>query len=74
MATGVGEVGADGFALWVLPPGTMTRALRFTHTAQPTDKLYAGALGGVLVLAERVANLAPRASPRRVTIRRRPRW
>ncbi|GDY21898.1 hypothetical protein LBMAG56_32450 [Verrucomicrobiota bacterium] len=61
VATGVGEVGADGFALWVLPPGTMTRALRFTHTAQPTDKLYAGALGGVLVLAERVANLAPQA-------------
>lgn len=55
------EVGGDGFALWVLPPGTTTRALRFTHTAQATDKVYVGALGGLLVLADRVANLAPQA-------------
>ena len=60
-APGTAEVSADGFALWVLPPGTTTRALRFTHTAQATDKVYAGALGGLLVLGERVANLAPQA-------------
>lgn len=53
--------GRGEFALWVLPPGTTTRALRFTHTAAPSDKEYAGWLGGALLLAERYANLAPQA-------------
>ncbi len=54
-------VGKDGYATWVLPPGTTTRALRFTHTAMPADSSYAGALGGVYLLTARVANLAPQA-------------
>jgi hypothetical protein len=58
-----GEVKDDGYALWVLPPGTKTRALRFTHTAKPADATYAGWLGGVYVLPERLSNLAPRAVP-----------
>ena len=55
------EVAAEEFALWVLPPGTRTRALRFTHRAEDADKSFAGWLGGVWVLGERMANLAPQA-------------
>ena len=63
-----GAVGRDAgvqedFALWVLPPGTATRALRFTHTPDLADKQYAGWLGGAYVLADRFANLAPQAIP-----------
>ncbi|HEV7866996.1 MAG TPA: hypothetical protein VGO90_04905 [Chthoniobacteraceae bacterium] len=49
------------FAVWVLPAGTHTRALRFTHTAAPADKEYAGSLAGAFVLSERVTNIAPQA-------------
>jgi hypothetical protein len=59
--TGPGEPGDDEFALWVLPPGTSTRALRFTHDAKPADPVYSGYLGGVVALAERFANVAPQA-------------
>ena len=59
--TGDEVVRRGEFAIWVLPPGTTTRALRFTHTAAPVDKEYAGWLGGAFVLAERVANIAPQA-------------
>jgi hypothetical protein len=55
------EAGRDDFALWVLPPHTKTRALRFTHVAEATEKTYAGWLGGFGVLRERLANLAPQA-------------
>ena len=55
------EPGSEEFALWVLPPGTDTRALRFTHRSEAADKTYAGWLGGVYVLGERWANLAPQA-------------
>lgn len=55
------EAGKEDYALWVLPPGTATRALRFTHTADFADKDYAGWLGGVFVLGGRFANLAPQA-------------
>ena len=55
------EVGRDDFALWVLPATTQTRALRFTHTAEPTDSNFAGALGSLYVLAGSFANLAPQA-------------
>ncbi|MCX7008593.1 MAG: hypothetical protein NTY53_15300 [Kiritimatiellaeota bacterium] len=55
------EAGHDDFALWVLPPGTQTRALRFTHVAEATEKSYAGWLGGFCVLRERLANIAPQA-------------
>lgn len=53
----------NGCALWALPHGTTTRALRFTHTAAATDASYEGYLGGALVLADRLMNLAPYALP-----------
>ncbi len=55
------EAGRDDYALWVLPPGTQTRALRFTHVAEATEKTYAGWLGGFCMLRERLANVAPQA-------------
>ena len=55
------EVGADEYALWVLPPATVTAALRFTHVASPSDPRYDGWLGGACVLSRRWANLAPQA-------------
>ncbi|MCK6487817.1 MAG: hypothetical protein L6R48_05645 [Planctomycetes bacterium] len=57
-----GEAAGDGvqpYLTWVLPPGTATRALRFTHTAQPADTRYAGQVQGAYVLAGRFDNLAP---------------
>lgn len=58
---GGGEFGEDEYATWILPPGTITRALRFTHTARPSDPKYACYLGGVHVLRERLANIASQA-------------
>ena len=55
------EVDRTSYALWVLPPGTKTRALRFTHVATPTDRDDAGVLGGVYLLSGRFQNLAPEA-------------
>ncbi|MDQ3814783.1 MAG: discoidin domain-containing protein, partial [Armatimonadota bacterium] len=55
------EAGGEDYVMWTLPPGTITRALRFTHIAAPTDNTYAGWLGGVFVLSERLANVAPQA-------------
>lgn len=57
------EVTSEEYALWVLPPGIKTRALRFTHVPEAIDKDYSGWLGGVYVLAERFANIAPQAVP-----------
>jgi hypothetical protein len=51
----------EDYAVWVLPPGLTTRALRFTHTALPTDTSYAGWLGGAYVLGARMSNAAPEA-------------
>ncbi|MFH5806253.1 hypothetical protein [Alienimonas sp. DA493] len=62
VAVGTAEAGREDFAWWVLPPGTTTRALRFTHVARPVESDPAGWLGGVWVLSERVANLAPQAT------------
>jgi hypothetical protein len=55
------EVGQEEYCLWSLPAGTMTRALRFTHAAKPTDRVYGGWLGGAFVLAGRLTNVAPQA-------------
>ncbi len=55
------EVGEDEFAVWVFPPKFHTRALRFTHVAEPTDRSYAGWLGGAFVSLERAVNVAPQA-------------
>ena len=55
------EVSGSELALWMLPPGTSTRAFRFSHTAKATDNDYAGWLGGALILRQRAINLAPLA-------------
>lgn len=54
-----GEPGAE--LLWVLPTVVTTRALRFTHIAKPTDRIYGGAMGCFSVLSGRYANFAPEA-------------
>jgi len=59
----VGKALRQGVGLWTLPPGVKTRAIRFTHVAQPADESYAGRLGGVMVLTQRLTNLAPLATP-----------
>jgi NHL repeat len=56
------EVGEDEYAVWVLPRGTVTCALRFTHIAAASDPSYSGWLGGASVLAGRMANIAPQAT------------
>ncbi len=55
------EVSDEDFALWTLPSNTNTRALRFSHTAEITDKVYGGRLAGVFVLSDRLTNLAPQS-------------
>ena len=55
------EVYSEGYALWVLPPGTKTRALRFSHAPSPGDREMAGWLGGVWILEQRFGNVAPQA-------------
>ncbi|MFO0929476.1 MAG: hypothetical protein U0736_21015 [Gemmataceae bacterium] len=60
------EVDREGYAVWVLPAGTRTRALRFSHTPSPGDRELAGWLGGVWVLAGRYGNVAPQAVVRSV--------
>jgi DNA-binding beta-propeller fold protein YncE len=55
--TGDGEL-----ALWVLPPGTRTRALRFTAELPASPTTDAIRLRGAMILAERLVNLAPRAT------------
>ncbi len=55
------EVDREEYAIWTLPAGTSTRALRFTHRAAAADPAYAGWLGGACILAERLANVAPGA-------------
>ena len=55
------ENGLDeaAYFVWLFPPGTKTAAIRFTHNAQATDKSYAGWLGGMYALSERLVNVAP---------------
>jgi len=55
------EPAEDEFRLWTFAPGTSTRALRFTHDAKPADPAYAGYLGGLYALPDRLANVAPQA-------------
>ena len=56
------EAGPNDYALWLLPPGTMTRALRLTHVAAMTDSTYTATLGDAFVSPTRLANLAPEAT------------
>jgi len=55
------EPRVDDEVIWTLPQTVTTQAIRFTHTAQPTDKSYAGALSGAVLFPDRWANLAPQA-------------
>ncbi len=55
------EVVNEGYSVWVLPANTLTRAIRFTHTAVLTDATFNGWLGGIYLLSNRVANIAPQA-------------
>ncbi len=55
------EVGEDGYALWVLPAATLTRAVRFSHVPAAGDREMAGWLGGMWVLPDRLGNVAPQA-------------
>lgn len=50
------------YTLWLLPPGTSTRALRLTYDSPATVKTYAGHIGGLYVVKERLANLAGSAA------------
>ena len=52
------EVGGEEYALWVLPAGVSTRALRFSHTPSSSDETYAGTIGGVTILSARMSNIA----------------
>jgi hypothetical protein len=54
---------ANAVSTWVLPPGTSTRALRFSHTSNPSDPLYQGKVTGAWLLTERFANIGPQAIP-----------
>ena len=56
-----GETDEKAQTLWVLPSTISTRAVRITHTAEATDRIYGGRLGGVFLLSERLANVAPQA-------------
>ena len=56
------EVTKEEYALWILPPGTTTRALRFTHASALIDRSYAGWLGSAFVLGERWVNAAASAT------------
>ncbi len=55
------EVEGGDYGLWVLPPGTSTRALRFSHTPAAGDPEMAGQLAAVWLLPNRLANVAPQA-------------
>jgi hypothetical protein len=53
---------AGELSLWVLPPGTKTRALRFTTEKPDSPEPAGGLLVGASVFVERLANLAPDAT------------
>lgn len=70
-AVGSSELRREEYAIWVLPSGTKTRALRFTHEPVATEKEFAGWLGGAWVLPQRIANIAAQATA--TTSRNQPR-
>ena len=47
----------EEFAVWVLPPDTLTRALRFTHVTAPTESTYHGWLGARSCSSGRMINV-----------------
>ena len=58
---GNAEAPRESYVLWTLPEKVKTRSLRFSHSAEVTDKEYAGWLGGAYVLPIRLANMSPQA-------------
>lgn len=54
-------MGNEDYALWVLPPGTKTRAMRFSHAPAAGDREMAGWLGGVWITEACLGNVAPQA-------------
>jgi hypothetical protein len=55
------EVAEGHYGLWVLPEGTRTRALRFSHVPAPGDPELSVGLGGVWILPQRWGNVAPQS-------------
>lgn len=53
---------SGGLAIWLLPPHTVTRALRFTDVSPEGASTHAGRLSGACLLAERLQNLAPQGA------------
>ena len=58
---GQDEVNAGSFALWSVPAGTKTQALRLSHEPAAGDRENAGTLGGLWINAGRAGNVAPQA-------------
>jgi hypothetical protein len=56
------EAGREDIAVWILPPKTTTRAIRFSHAPEITDKTFAGWLGAVAILGDRLATVANQAT------------
>ena len=54
-----GEVAGNEFAIWVLPAGTVTRAIRFTHQSGTRDSSGDYGMAAVAVAKERLQNVAP---------------
>ncbi|MFW5923190.1 MAG: hypothetical protein ACOCSQ_02275, partial [Planctomycetota bacterium] len=51
------------YSLWVLPPGTKTRAMRFSTDDQGEMKTtFQGHIAGIYVLADRMINVGPEAN------------
>ena len=55
------EIGRNEYAFWVFPPGTITRAIRFSHQPTMLDNSYEEPLLGALVTEERFGNAAESA-------------
>lgn len=55
------EVDREEYAIWVLPAGTKTKALRFSHSPSLSSPEMVGWLGGVWMHEERLGNVAPQA-------------
>lgn len=55
------EAEPEDIAIWVLPPKTLTCAIRFSHSPEPTDRLFSGWLGSVALLSERFASVGSQA-------------
>lgn len=53
---------SGGLAIWLLPPHTVTWALRFTDSSPDDATTHAGRLSGACLLAERLQNLAPQGA------------